>query len=176
MANFAAIDAAIAAGTVATTKQATMNVTLRLAGGRSVKLVGGDGEATPEGEHYYAQLGINPPAAFPYKQRILQGKWVVGFDRKKHLVQRLKPDGTWAVTPKGADFFKHNQDSYTVKYPVRQIWASSGAEPFERGPERDAAGNSDLYDVQPDAADTYMSASDPGGEGASLRRASPWAS
>ena len=82
------IDAAIEGGGVAELNHNNMTVTLRT-GRRNVKLVGGDGVPTPEGTHYYGQLGVPPPAVYPYEQGLVNGKWIVGFDGKKHLVQRM---------------------------------------------------------------------------------------
>ena len=77
------IDAAVDLGVTAQL-QKTMNVTLKLTSGKSVRLVSADGVPTREGTHYYSKLGIDPPAIFPYEQGLLNGKWVVGFDGKKN--------------------------------------------------------------------------------------------
>jgi len=88
------IDAAVDTGIIAQL-QKSMNVTLKLASGRSVRLVSADGVPTREGTHYYSKLGIDPPAIFPYEQSLLNGKWVVGFDGKKKMVRRMGADGAW---------------------------------------------------------------------------------
>ena len=112
------IDAAIQGGSVAELNHKNMSVALRI-GRRNVKLVGGDGVATREGTHYYGQLGIPPPAVYPYEQGLVNGKWIVGFDGKKHLVQRQTSDGKWATTKKGLDYFRYNRDEYEVEFPIR---------------------------------------------------------
>ena len=96
------IDAAVNAG-ITGQLQKNMNVTLKLASGRSVRLVSADGVPTREGIHYYSKLGIDPPAIFPYEQGLLNGKWVVGFDGRKKLVRRMGADGSWQVTSLGAN-------------------------------------------------------------------------
>ena len=100
------IDAAIEGGVVAELHHKTMSVELRV-GRRNIKLVAGGGVATCEGKHYYSQLGISPPAVYPYEQGLVNGKWIVGFDGKKHLVQRTTSDGNWATTKKGLDYFRY---------------------------------------------------------------------
>ena len=55
------IDAAITAGRVAQL-QKSMNVTLKLTSGGSMRLVSADGTASPEGRHYYSKLGVEPPS------------------------------------------------------------------------------------------------------------------
>ena len=112
------ITAAIEAGSVAELHHKNITVALRV-GRRNIKLVGGDGVATSEGKHYYSQLGIPPPAVYPYEQGLVNGKWIVGFDGKKHLVQRMTSDGKWATTKKGLEFFRYNKDTYQVLFPVR---------------------------------------------------------
>ena len=87
------IDAAVNAG-ITGQLQKSMNITLKLASGRSVRLVSSDGTVSSEGRHYYSKLGIDPPAIFPYEQGLLNGKWVVGFDGKKKLVRRMGADGS----------------------------------------------------------------------------------
>ena len=99
------IDAAIEAGGVAELHHKHMTVAIRV-GRRNIKLVGGDGVATSGGTHYYSRLGIPPPAVYPYEQGLVNGKWIVGFDGKKHLVQRMTSDGKWATTKKGLDYFR----------------------------------------------------------------------
>ena len=64
-------------------------------------------------------LALTPPAVLPYEQGLLNGKWVVGFDGKKKMVRRMGADGSWKVTPLGANYFKYNRDSYEVEFPVR---------------------------------------------------------
>ena len=68
------IDAAITAGRVAQL-QKSMNVTLKLTSGGSMRLVSADGTVSPEGRHYYSKLGVEPPSIFPYEQgwRLLSG-------------------------------------------------------------------------------------------------------
>ena len=69
-------------------------------------------------------------------------------------------DGKWTATHKGADYFKHNQDSYKVEYPVRQVWVSSkvgsrdNLDKPEKNPEKAA------YYVEPDTRDAYSVARD----------------
>ena len=63
--NNSMINAAIEAGGNTEVHHKNMTVTLRV-GRRNIKLVGGDGVATSEGKHYYSQLGIPPPAVYPY--------------------------------------------------------------------------------------------------------------
>ena len=58
------IDAAITAGRVAQL-QKSMNVTLKLTSGGSMRLVSADGTVSPEGRHYYSKLGVEPPSIFP---------------------------------------------------------------------------------------------------------------
>ena len=65
-----------------------MNVTLKTATGGSIKLVNADGTATPEGLHYYNNVGVAPPSVFAYEQPLDKGKWVKGFDGKKKLVRK----------------------------------------------------------------------------------------
>ena len=89
MANhFADIDAAMTAGARARIDK-KMKTSMLLATGRKVPLVSGSGEVTPEGEHYYGRLGLSPPTAYPYEQALLNGKWLIGCDGKKHLMQRM---------------------------------------------------------------------------------------
>ena len=76
------IDAAIAAGRVAQL-QKSMNVTLKLTSGGSMRLVSADGTVSDEGRHYYSKLGVEPPSIFPYEQGLENGKWIKGFDGKK---------------------------------------------------------------------------------------------
>ena len=71
------INAAIEAGAVAELHHKNMTVALRV-GRCNVELVGGDGVATREGKHYYSQLGVPPPAVYPYEQVLVNGKWIVG--------------------------------------------------------------------------------------------------
>ena len=111
------ITAAIEAGGVAELNHKKMTVALRV-GRRNVKLVGGDGVPIREVTHYYSQLGV-PPAVYPCEQGLVNGKWIVGFDGKKHLVQRQTSDGKWATTKKGLDYFRYNRDEHEVKFPVR---------------------------------------------------------
>ena len=108
------IDAAVDTG-IAAQLQKSMNVTLKLASGRSVRLVNADGVPTREGTHYYSKLAIDPPAIFPYEQGLHHGKWVVGFDGKKKMVRRMGADG-WQVTPMGVNYFKYNRDSYKLNF------------------------------------------------------------
>ena len=54
-------DAAITAGKVAQL-QKSMNVTLKLTSGGSMRLVSADGTVSPEGRHYYSKLGVEPPS------------------------------------------------------------------------------------------------------------------
>ena len=112
------IDAAIEGGGVAELNHKNMTMALRV-GRRNVKLVGGDGVPTREGTHYYGTLGVTPPSVYPYEQGLVNGKWIVGFDGKKHLVQRMTSDGKWATTKKGLDYFRYNKDTYQVLFPVR---------------------------------------------------------
>jgi len=72
------IDAAVDSG-VAAQLQKSMNVTLKLTSGRSVRLVSPDGVPTREGAHYYSKIAIDPPAIFPYEQGLLNGKMVSGW-------------------------------------------------------------------------------------------------
>ena len=76
------IDAAITAGRVAQL-QKSMNVTLKLTSGGSMRLVSADGTVSPEGRHYYSKLGVEPPSIFPYEQGLEAGKWIRAFDGKK---------------------------------------------------------------------------------------------
>ena len=112
------IDAAIQGGSVAEFNHKNMTVALRI-GRRNVKLVGGDGVPTREGTRYYSQLGVPPPAVYPYEQGLINGKWIQGFDGKRHLVQRMTSDGKWATTKKGLDYFRYNRDEYEVKFTIR---------------------------------------------------------
>ena len=112
------IDAAIQGGSTAELNHKNMTVALRI-GRRNIKLVSGDGVSTREGKHYFNQLGVPPPAVYPYEQGLSNGKWIVGFDGKKHLVQRMTSDGKWATTKKGLDYFRYNRDEYEVKFPIR---------------------------------------------------------
>ena len=76
------IDAAITAGRVAQL-QKSMNVTLKLTSGGSMRLVSADGTVSPEGRHYYSKLGVEPPSIFPYEQGLVNGKWIKPFVGKK---------------------------------------------------------------------------------------------
>ena len=120
-ADFSKIEDAVAAGSVAVLK-GNMSVTLRLTSNRSVRLVSADGVATPAGEHYYELRGERPPEICPYEQGLVNGKFLKGFDNHWHQMRRMLPDGTWAVTRKGADYFKHNQDEFSIEYPVRRAF------------------------------------------------------
>ena len=104
------IDAAIAAGMVAQL-QKSMNVTLKLTSGGSMRLVSADGTVSPEGRHYYSKLGVEPPSIFPYEQGLEAGKWIRAFDGKKKMVQRMGADG-WQPTKIGIQYFKYNRDEY----------------------------------------------------------------
>ena len=120
------IDVAVNAGITGQLQKKSMNVTLKLASGSSVRLVSSDGVPTREGTHYYSKLGIDPPAIFPYEQGLLNGKYVVGFDGKKKLVRRMGADGL-QVTPMGVNYFKYNRDSYKVEFPTRLARPASNA-------------------------------------------------
>ena len=72
------IDAALEAGTTAQL-QKSMNVTLKLISGGTVKLVSADGIVSPQGLHYYNKLGVEPPSIFPYEQGLEGGKWIKPF-------------------------------------------------------------------------------------------------
>jgi len=112
------IDAAIASGTRGRL-QKSMAVTFAVgAGKRNVTLVSGDGTVSPAGRHYYAALNVPAPSIYPYEQALLNGKWLVGFDGGKHLVQRQSVAGQWQTTKKGADYFRYNKDHYQVEVPV----------------------------------------------------------
>ncbi len=76
------IDAAIAAGRVAQL-QKSMNVSLKLTSGGTIRLVNADGTVSPQGLHYYNKLGVEPPSIFPYEQGLEGGKWIRAFDGKK---------------------------------------------------------------------------------------------
>ena len=119
----ARIDAAIAAGTVAELRHENMVVNIEV-GTKKVRLVNGDGTTTREGKHYYEKLGTPPPSVYPYEQQLVNGKWVIGYDGKKHLVRRMNADGQWQTTSKGADYFKHNKDTYQILFPVRPAYPS----------------------------------------------------
>ena len=56
---------------------------------------------------------------YPYEQGLVNGKWIVGFDGKKPLVQRMMSDGKSATTKKGLDYFRYNKDTYQVLFPAR---------------------------------------------------------
>ena len=83
------IDAAIAAGKMAQL-QKSMNVTLKLTSGGSMRLVSADGTVSPEGRHYYSKLGVEPPSIFPYEQGLEAGKWIRAFDGKKKMVGHME--------------------------------------------------------------------------------------
>ena len=112
------IDAAVNAG-ITGQLQKSMNVTLKLASGSSVRLVSSDGVPTREGNYYYSKLGVDPPAIFPYEQGLVNSKYVVGFDGKKKMVRRMGADGSWKVTPLGTNYFKYNRDDYKIEFPTR---------------------------------------------------------
>ena len=112
------IDVAVNAGITGQLQKKTMNVTLKLVSGSSVRLVSSDGVPTREGTHYYSKLGIDPPAIFPYEQGLVSSKYVVGFDGNKKLVRRMGADG-WQVTSMGVNYFKYNRDEYKVEFPTR---------------------------------------------------------
>ena len=82
----AVIDAAIAATNTAELNHKKMTVSLHPPNGRPLLLVKGTGEVTPFGEYYYGQLGVAPPTIYPYEQRLSNGKWLEGFDKKMHLM------------------------------------------------------------------------------------------
>ena len=105
------IHEAIALGTRAYVHNETMTVNLRLTSNRTVRLVEADGVVTEAGQEYYNVLGEAYPTIYPYEQGLINEKWVVGFDKKKHMVRRFV-SGEWVVTPKGANYFKHNQDEW----------------------------------------------------------------
>ena len=111
------IDAAITAGRVAQL-QKSMNVTLKLTTGGSVRLVSADGTVSAEGRHYYGKLGVEPPSIFPYEQPLERGMWIKPFVGKKKLVQRMGVDG-WVPTAIGLQYFKYNRDEYEIEYPTR---------------------------------------------------------
>ena len=115
--NNSKIDAAIAAGRVAQL-QKSMNVTLKLTSGGSMRLVSADGTVSPEGRHYYSKLGVEPPSIFPYEQGLEAGKWMRAFDGKKKMVRRMTADG-WVPTAIGLQYFKYNRDEYEIEYPTR---------------------------------------------------------
>ena len=77
--------------------QRGMALTLRLTTGRSVRLVSPDGVVTPEGDYYYQQLNIPVPTIYTYEQPLINGKYVIGYDGKKHDVRTMKT-GAWEVT------------------------------------------------------------------------------
>ena len=113
------IHEAIALGSRATVNTKLMTVNLRLTDKRTVKLVGADGVVTDEGREYYDVRGEAYPSIYPYEQPLINGKWVKGFDGKLHMVRRFL-SGEWVVTPKGANYFKYNQDERRVSFPVRK--------------------------------------------------------
>ena len=104
------IHEAIALGTRAYVHNKTMTVNLHLTSNRNVRLVGADGVVTAEGEEYYRVLGVEFPSIYPYEQPLINEKWVLGFDGKKHMVRRFV-SGEWVVTPKGANYFKTTRTS-----------------------------------------------------------------
>ena len=112
------IDAAIAAGRVAQL-QKSMNVTLKLTSGGSMRLVSADGTVSPEGRHYYSKLGVEPPSIFPYEQGLEGGKWIRTFDGNKKLVQRMGSDGWERPTSLGIHYFTYNRDEYKIEDPTR---------------------------------------------------------
>ena len=69
---------------------------------------------------------------YPYEQGLINGKWLVGFDGKKHLVQRMTSDGKWATTKKGLDYFRYNKDTYQVLFPMRPAHPSKTPHKFEK--------------------------------------------
>ena len=71
------IDAAVNAGITGQLQKKSMNVTLKLASGSSVRLVSSDGVPTREGNYYYSKLAIDPPAIFPYEQGLHNNKYIV---------------------------------------------------------------------------------------------------
>jgi len=146
----AAIDAAIAARTGVSIDHRKMTVSLRLATGRPALLVKGTGEVTPIGEYYYKQLNVDPPTIYPYEQGPVDGKWVKGFDGKKHLMIHKSGE----VTHKGAGYFKHNQDEYLAEYPVREVFL---------GAEEVADMGAGLHLVAQPFRDLYMPGNDPEG-------------
>jgi hypothetical protein len=125
------INAAVDAGFTAQLKK-SMNVTLKLTSGGSMKLVSADGTVSPQGLHYYNKLGIAPPSIFPYEQGLERGMWIKPFVGNKKMVRRMTPDG-WVPTAIGIQYFKYNRDEYKIEYPTR------GARPvgnvFRRWPE-----------------------------------------
>ena len=124
-ANFAPIDEAVALGIGARLARNKVT-TLRLVSGRSVRLVPPDGVVTPEGKHYYALRGEWPPSTYAYEQPLIDGKWVLDYNGKKTLVRKFV-NGAWQVTRNGADYFKHNQDTFRVEYPVRRAYKEDRA-------------------------------------------------
>ena len=80
----AKIDAALESGFTAQL-QKSMNVTLKLTSGGTVKLVSADGTVSPQGLHYYNKLGIEPPSIFPYEQGLESGKWIRPFVGEKKI-------------------------------------------------------------------------------------------
>ena len=117
----AKVNEAMAAGINAVLNTSKMDVTIQL-GNQRRKLVDGDGTVTPLGKYFYEQAGVQPPQAFPYEQGVINGKWVIGFDRKKHQVRRMTADGSWAVTPKGLQYYRYARSSYKVEIPTLEAY------------------------------------------------------
>ena len=92
--NYRKVDAAVDSGLLARL-QKNMNVTLKTLTGGSIKLVSADGTVTPEGLHYYNNVGVAPPSVFAYEQPLESGKWVRGVDGNKKLVRQ------WGLTSTG---------------------------------------------------------------------------
>ena len=106
------IDAAIAAGKMAQL-QKSMNVSLKLTSGGTIRLVNADGTVSPQGLHYYSKLGVEPPSIFPYEHGLENGKWIKPFVGKKKMVRRMTADG-WQPTKIGIQYFKYNRDEYEI--------------------------------------------------------------
>ena len=73
--NYRKIDAAVDSGLLPKL-QKNMNVTLKTLTGGSIKLVSADGTVTPEGLHYYNNVGVDPPNVFAYDQPLEYGERV----------------------------------------------------------------------------------------------------
>ena len=116
---FPEIDEAVALGVQARMQRASGHVILRTTSNPHVRLVSAAGDVTEEGKHYYGLRGERVPSAYAYEQALIDGKWVVGYDQKKHMVRRMV-SGQWVVTPKGVDYFRHNQDEWRILYPFRK--------------------------------------------------------
>ena len=113
--NYQRVDVALTSGMLPK-QQKNMSVTLKTATVGSIKLVNADGTVTPDGLHYYDNVGVEPPSAFAYEQPLEWNKWV------KALTARRSSSNAWEPTATGTQLSLASSISNTTK---TNLWWST---------------------------------------------------